>query len=114
MGHFRYRGYIGNVEYSETDNCLHGKVMGMQKQCITYEGSTVEELKADFEGAIDDYLAMCERQGVAPRKPYTGALNVRLSPDIHSRAAVEAQNEGITINAFVKRAVKKELERVHS
>jgi len=32
-----------------------------------------------------------------PRKPYSGVLNVRLTPEIHSGAAIAAQKEGITI-----------------
>ena len=102
-------GYTGSVEYSEDDKCLFGKVQGMSKDSITYEGSTVEELTADFEGAIDDYLALCEEKGIEPRKPYTGVLNVRLTPEIHSGVAIAAQNAGITINAFIKNAVAKAL-----
>ena len=110
MGYLKYKGYTGSVEYSEEDKCLFGKVQGMAKDSITYEGSTVEELTADFEG--DDYLALCEEKGIQPRKPYTGVLNVRLSPEIHSGAAMAAQKEGITINAFIKNAVAQALGMV--
>lgn len=57
MGYMKYKGYTGSVEYSEEDNCLYGKVMGMSRDAITYEGQDVNELRKDFEGAIDDYLA---------------------------------------------------------
>ena len=46
MGYLKYKGYTGSVEYSEDDKCLFGKVQGMSKDSITYEGSTVEELTA--------------------------------------------------------------------
>ena len=100
------------IKGSEDDKCLFGKVQGMSKDSITYEGSTVEELTADFEGAVDDYLALCEEKGIEPRKPYTGVLNVRLTPEIHSGVAIAAQNAGITINAFIKNAVAKALGMV--
>lgn len=35
--------YMGSVDYSEEDNCLFGKVLGMSKDAITYEGQTIEE-----------------------------------------------------------------------
>ena len=38
MGFLKYKGYTGSVEYSEEDNCLYGKVQGMSKHAITYEG----------------------------------------------------------------------------
>ena len=97
------------MEYSEEDKCLFGKVQGMAKDSITYEGSTVEELTEDFEGAVDDYLVLCEEKGIEPRKPYSGVLNVRLTPEIHSSAAMAAQKAGITINAFIKNAVARAL-----
>ena len=63
MGYMKYKGYTGSVEYSEEDNCLYGKVMGMSRDAITYEGQDVNELRRDFEGAIDDYLASWVDQG---------------------------------------------------
>ena len=80
MGYMKYKGYTGSVEYSEEDNCLYGKVMGMSRDGITYEGQDVNELRRDFEGAIDDYLASCAARGVEPARPYSGTFNVRVSP----------------------------------
>ena len=110
MGYLKYKGYTGSVEYSEEDNCLYGKVLGMSKHAITYEGKDVGELKHDFEGAIDDYIASCEARGVEPSKPYSGTFNVRVSPEIHSAIAAMAQKAGITINAFVRQVLAKETE----
>lgn len=60
MGLLKYKDYTGSVDYSEEDNCLYGKVLGMSKDMITYEGQDVNELRKDFEGAIDDYLIVCK------------------------------------------------------
>ena len=49
MGQLKYKGSSGSVEYSEEDSCLFGKVLGLKKDCITYEGETISELKSDFE-----------------------------------------------------------------
>ena len=57
MDYLEYKGYTGSLEYSEEDNCLYGKVLGMSRHAITYEGKDLNELKRDFEGAIDDFLA---------------------------------------------------------
>ena len=48
MGTLKYKDYSGTVEYSEVDNFLFGKVIGMNKNIISYEGKTVEELKTDL------------------------------------------------------------------
>lgn len=106
MGNLKYKGYIGSVEYNEEDNCLFGKVLGMSKDVISYEGKTIEELKADFEAGIEDYLDSCKARGVEPRKAYSGTLNVRLNPEIHTKIANVAQETGITINAYIKNALE--------
>lgn len=107
MGTMSYKGYTGSVEYSEEDNCLFGQVLGMSRDCITYEGKDVDELRNDFEGAVDDYIASCKDRGIEPRKPYSGNLNVRLTPEIHSRIASIAQQTGTTINGFIKQTLAK-------
>lgn len=53
-----YKNYNGSVEYSKEDECLFGKVVGL-KSLISYEGSSVQELKRSFEEAVDEYLADC-------------------------------------------------------
>ncbi|MBO4718474.1 MAG: type II toxin-antitoxin system HicB family antitoxin [Prevotella sp.] len=110
MGYLKYKGYTGSVEYSEEDNCLFGKVQGMSKDAITYEGSNIDELRQDFEGAIDDYLSLCAARNIEPRKPYSGSFNVRVSPEIHSAIAMLAQEAGITLNAFVREVLAREVK----
>jgi len=68
MSNLEYKGYYGSVEYSKEDKCLYGKVLGMTKDCITYEGNTVDELEEDFRNAIESYLEGCEELGIQPRK----------------------------------------------
>lgn len=109
MGLLKYKGYTGSVEFSEEDNCLFGKVQGLHGTLISYEGSTIDEIRADFEGAVDDYLALCEERGVAPAKPYSGRLVLRMPSDLHSKVAAAATSAGTTINDFINRAVSKEI-----
>ena len=56
MGLLKYKGYSGSVEYSPEDNCLFGKVQGMRKASILYEGRSVDDVRKDFEESIDFYL----------------------------------------------------------
>ena len=102
MGALKYKGYSGTVEYSEEDNCLFGKVIGMNKNVISYEGKTIEELKADFEAGIDLYLESCKERGVKPQKPFSGTLNIRIPSEVHSQLALKAQMSGRSINAIIK------------
>ena len=109
MDYLEYKGYKGSVEYSKEDNCLFGKVQGMSKALILYEGQTLDELRKDFEAGVDDYLEGCKADGVEPCKPYSGRLNLRMTSELHSRIAAFAASTGTTINDFINRAVQNEL-----
>ncbi len=113
MDYLEYKGYKGSVEYSKADNCLVGKVLGMSKDLILYEGGTIDELRVDFEAGIDSYIAGCEAEGREPRKPYSGTLNIRISPEIHSRIAMLAQEAGTTINSYIKQALEEQVKLAH-
>lgn len=102
MGTLKYKGYSGTVEYNEDDNCLFGRVIGMNKNSITYEGQTVDELKTDFEAGIDIYLESCNERGVKPQKPYSGSLNIRITSEQHNQLALKAQQTGKSINSIIK------------
>jgi len=112
MNKLEYKGYIGSIEYSEGDNCFYGKVLGMNKSCITYEGESSSELIEDFKGAIDIYLEHCKREGFEPEKPYNGILNIHIPAEIHSRIAIYAENRGTSINAFIRDSIERRLETV--
>lgn len=112
MDYLEYKGYKGSVEYSKEDNCLFGKVQGMSKDLIAYEGQTLDELRKDFEDGVDSYLAACLADGVEPAKPYSGRLNLRMSSELHSRVAAFVAATGTTINDFINRAISDELKKV--
>lgn len=112
MGQLKYKGYIGSVEYSDEDKCLFGKVQGLHGTLISYEGTTVNEIKADFEGAIDDYLASCKARGIEPAKPFSGKLVVRMTSELHEKVSLMAAKAGTTINEIITRAISHEIEHV--
>jgi predicted HicB family RNase H-like nuclease len=105
-----YEGYVGSIEFSLSDNYLHGKVQGLSKILISYKGRTLDDLRADFKKSIDEYLIDCQKTGADPQKPFKGALNVRLSPGLHKQAALVASKNGISLNALIRKAVEQEVK----
>ncbi len=94
MNTLTYKGFIGSIETSEDEGVFFGKIEGINA-LVNYEGESVKELTDAFHEAVDDYLILCEEEGIEPRKSYSGSLNVRLTPDIHSRVATLAKKAGI-------------------
>ena len=69
---------------------------------INFEGESVKELTDAFHEAVEDYLEYCKEEGIEPHKSYSGSLNIRISPEVHSKIAILAKQAGISINAFIK------------
>lgn len=104
MNTLKYKGYIGSVAYSESDQVFYGKLEGID-DLVNYEGESVQELTAAFHEAVDDYLVFCEEHHCKPEKSYSGAFNVRVAPSLHRDIANLAAEAGISLNAFVKQAL---------
>ncbi len=111
--YLNYKGYTGSVEFSEEDDCLFGKILGI-RSLISYEGKSVAELREDFQGAVDDYLEGCTESGMEPEKPYKGSFNVRVSPEMHREAAICAAQQGISLNGFIADALEKAIQAVQA
>lgn len=99
MNTMRHKGYTARIEYDERDNIFVGRILGI-RTIISFHGVTVAELRAEFDHAVKDYLADCTREGVAPEKPASGKLLLRVPPEIHGRALVAAQAAGKSLNQW--------------
>lgn len=99
-----YKGYIGSVEFSEEDKVFFGKVIGITDS-ISFEGDTVESLIEDFHDAIDEYLEFCAENGKEPQQQYKGSFNVRIAPELHRKASLDAMAKNMSLNSYVEEAI---------
>lgn len=104
-----YKGYDGSAHFSDEDGVFHGKLEGIGA-LVNYEGSSVDELRAAFHEAVDDYLELCEQENLKPEKPFKGVFNVRTTQDLHRRAAIYADRNGKKLNAVVNEALDSYLQ----
>ena len=104
----KYKDFYGSVEYSAADECFFGKIIGTA-DLVTFEGESVDSLKMAFAEAVEDYIVLCKEAGKEPQKSFKGTFNIRISPELHREAAVIASKEGISLNAFVERAIYDEV-----
>ncbi|MCH7414085.1 type II toxin-antitoxin system HicB family antitoxin [Belliella sp. R4-6] len=110
MKHLNYRGYTGSIEYSPEDSMLYGKVLGI-KGLISYEGETGKLLEEDFKLAVENYLSDCKQEGISPEKPFKGSFNVRISSNLHQKAALLAMKEKTSLNNLVAEAIRLHIEK---
>ena len=106
MNTMTYEGYTARVEFDERDNIFVGRVLGL-RGIISFHGETVKQLRAQFKAAIKDYLSECAEQGIAPEKPASGRLLLRVPPEIHTRALIAAQAKGKSLNQWATEALQR-------
>lgn len=101
-----YKGYAARIEYSDEDECFVGHIAGIS-DIIGFHGDSVMEIRAAFQEAVDDYLETCAKAGIPPKKPYSGKIMLRVSPELHARAAMAAAAQGKSLNALAAEALER-------
>ncbi len=109
----QYKGYYGSVRYSDEDLVFFGKIEYI-RSLVNYEGTDVKSLKQAFEEAVEDYLELCESEGVEPDQPFKGSFNVRTGSDLHRKATLFAREKGLNLNSVVTEALEKYLSHANS
>lgn len=97
-----YKGYRARVEYDDDDGIFFGRIAGINDG-IGFHAETVDNLRAAFHEAVDDYLETCAKVGKEPDREYSGKVMLRLDPELHARIAKSAELAGMSINQWGER-----------
>ncbi len=100
----KYRGYTARIDYDSSENLLVGEIVGLSEK-LTFHGAGVDELRADFEFAVNHYLASCAAMGVVPEKQASGKLLIRIPPEIHAAATIAAAAQAQSLNQWIINAL---------
>lgn len=113
MNTMHHKGYTARIEFDERDGIFVGRVLGL-RSIISFHGTTVRELQREFKSAINDFLRDCEEQGVAPEKPVSGKLLLRVPPEIHGAALVAAEASGKSLNQWATEVLRRAVQAAHA
>jgi predicted HicB family RNase H-like nuclease len=111
--YLEYKGFHGTVHFSSEDAVFFGKISGVN-DLVTFEGSSVKELHKAFIEAVEDYISLCEKEKIPVLKSMKGSFNVRISPDLHQKAAMLSSKQGISLNQFVQKAIESSIAKIPS
>ena len=110
MNAMTYKGYMARVEFDSDDEIFVGHIAGIRDR-VGFHADTVADLKEAFYEAVDDYLETCAKMGKTPQKPYSGKMMLRVSPDIHRKAAIAAELAGKSLNQWSEEIIEKAVKR---
>ncbi len=105
MNPMRYRGYLGSVEFAEKERLFYGKLLFI-RALVSYEAKDAEGLVNAFHEAVDDYLQQCREGNADAEKPFKGSFSIRPGPELHRNATIAALRSGMSLNAFVTKALE--------
>ena len=103
-------GYHAKIEYDEELDLFRGEILGLNGGADFY-GKSPKELRTEFKKSLLVFLDVCKEKGIEPRRNFSGKFNLRISPKLHERLAIEAQAQGKSINTLAQEALQ---ERVTS
>lgn len=104
-----YKGYAGSVKFIEEKDSFYGKIEFIN-DLVTFQGTSVKELKEDFRQAVDEYIEDCKELGKEPEKPFKGKFPARIKPELHKKAAFLALQKNISLNKYVEKAIEQAVE----
>ena len=96
----KYKGYSGTVSFDEEAEIFHGEVEGL-RDVVTFQGTTVEEIKRAFRESVEDYLTFCAERGESPERPASGKFVLRVPSSTHRFLIAEAKREKKSLNAYI-------------
>lgn len=104
MSIMKYKGYTARIDFDARDNIFVGRVLGV-RSIVGFHGDTVAKLRADFHAAIDHMLAEAKRKGVAPEKPASGKMMLRVPSEVHAAALIAAEGAGKSLNQWATKVL---------
>jgi predicted HicB family RNase H-like nuclease len=100
----KYKNYEATVRFDEEAEIFHGEVINT-RDVITFQGSSVEELKQAFKDSVEDYLDFCRERNEEPDKPFSGNFVLRISPELHHKLYKKAKLSGKSLNALIEESL---------
>jgi len=79
---------------------FRGEFIGLNGGADSY-AADVDGLRKEGAVSLKVFLEMCREDGVEPRRSYSGRFNLRISPELHARAAAAAAAEGKSLNQWI-------------
>ena len=107
-----YKGYIGSIEYSPEDQLICGSLQGIS-DLVCYHGKNIAEFIADFHLAVDDYLAVCEGEGIEPAKTCLDLKDNDLPINMYQVANIYALSKQMTLSSFIDSCVSERLKALN-
>ena len=99
-----YKKFGADIRYNATEVRFDGLVLGAFED-LHFTGKSISELKSNFEATVDRYLARCASKDTDPYRDFAGKIPLRVSGELHRALFIAAQQDGKSLNKWIKGAL---------
>ena len=100
-----FDGYRAVISYDPDIELFRGEFIGLSGGADFY-ASTVADLHKEGKLSLKAFLDACREEGIEPRKPYSGRLNLRIDPQLHEAAAIRAAANNQSLNQLINESLR--------
>ena len=93
-------GYRAIIQFDPEIDMFRGEFVGLHGGADFY-ATDIDSLKREGAASLQVYFDMCHEDGIEPTRPFSGNLNLRLSPALHADIAAAAAAEGKSLNQWI-------------
>lgn len=108
MNIIEINGYRAVVQYDPDIEMFRGEFIGLNGGADFY-AKDITGLRKEGEISLKVFLDMCQKDGVKPRKEYSGKFNLRVSPKLHAEIATMAAAAGKSLNQWIEDILDKSM-----
>ena len=101
-------GYKAKIEFDPELDQFRGEILGLNGSADFY-GENPMALRKEFSRSLKIFLEVCEENGIAPNKEYSGKFNLRISSSLHRQIAAHATTEHKSINQWVSETLERSI-----
>jgi predicted HicB family RNase H-like nuclease len=98
-------GHKAVIAYDPEIAMFRGEFTGLAGGADFY-AADVEGLMREGEVSLNVYLAACKKHGIEPLAKASGALNLRVPPQLHRAATLAARAAGKSINQWATEVIE--------
>lgn len=98
-------GHKAAISFDPEIGLFRGEFTGLSGGADFY-AADVAGLQREGEISLRVYLAACEKDGIEPLAKASGALNLRVSPELHRAATLAAKAAGRSLNQWATDVIR--------
>lgn len=111
MNTMHCEGYVALIEFDESVDLFHGRVLGL-RDVVEFYGKDVDGLKKEFKASLEEYLDMCREEKIVPEKPFPGKFTIRTDSEHHRRFSLAASMRNMSLNSWVNEVLDKAVKNL--